>query len=107
MMPSFLRQQLAIDPDGLRVELRLAIVARGRNDVHPRPGRNIARLHEAPGSRTIVVHAEVMPNGGRHIESSAGIESVTRLGGIAEDKTEIVLSTGPDILPLGEARPAS
>src|SRR5262245_44144725 len=106
-MPSFLRQQLAIDPDGLRVELRLAIVARGRNDVHPRPGRNIVRLNEAPSRRMIVVHAEVMPHGGGHIESGSGIESVTRLGGIAEDKTEIVLAAGSDILPLGEARPAS
>jgi hypothetical protein len=55
----------------------------------------------------IVVHAEVMPHGRRHIEPSPGIESVTRLSRVPEDKTEIVLATRSDILPLGETRPTS
>jgi len=100
-----LRQRLNLD--GLRAERRLTVIARGRDNLRPRPGRNVVRLNEAPRRSMIVVHAEVMPRGGRHIEPSPGIESVTRLGRVPEDKSEIVLATRSDILPLGETRPTS
>src|SRR6478672_10975474 len=82
---------------------RNTIIARRRDNIRPRPKGNFGCVGKTQSGESIVVHAEVMPNGRRHIQARPSFESVLGLSRPAEHEVEVVLMVRTNILPLGVA----
>ena len=91
----------------LWLELGHTIIARRGDNFRPWSGRNIIYIYKAPSGDLVLCHAEIAPHSGRNIQSCFCLECVQRFDRTAEHKIKVVLATGSDVLPLGEARPTA